>query len=170
MIVVNGKSYSNLDEMPPDVRQSYEQTMGLLADKNQNGMPDIFEGMTGAGDIQVQNVTTVGSTQFVVEGKVYSSVDELPPEARQKYEQALAQIGHMPGDANQNGTPDVFESRTAAQPPTRSSYPPSQPLFAEPPTNNFDTTPNYRTALIAAVIVIVVLAVLSGLLLLNKIG
>ncbi|HMP41587.1 MAG TPA: SHOCT domain-containing protein [Roseiflexaceae bacterium] len=42
-VVVNGQTYTSLDQMPPDVRQAYEQSMAVLADANQNGIPDILE-------------------------------------------------------------------------------------------------------------------------------
>src|SRR5512147_2033630 len=102
--------------MPPEVRQEYEQSLGMLADKNQNGMPDVFEGMLGTGNFNVQTPTVVGSTQFVVDGKVYSSVDELPPDALQKYEQAMTKMGPLMGDTNQNGMPNIFDSMFSTQP------------------------------------------------------
>ncbi len=44
-IIFNGKEYASPEEMPPDVRQAYNQAIGImLADANQNGIPDIFEG------------------------------------------------------------------------------------------------------------------------------
>jgi hypothetical protein len=42
-IVVNGRAYTNVDEMPADVRQVYEQMSGFFNDANQDGMPDLFE-------------------------------------------------------------------------------------------------------------------------------
>src|SRR5690348_359527 len=42
-ITVNGRTYSSVDEMPPDVRAQFEKAMALLADKNKNGIPDAFE-------------------------------------------------------------------------------------------------------------------------------
>ncbi len=166
MIVVNGKSYSSLDEMPPEVRQEYEQAMGMLADKDQDGLPDVFEGMLGAGNVNVQTPTVVGSTQFVVDGKVYSSVDELPLDARQKYDRALGKMGPLMSDANQNGMPDIFDSMFSTQPapstPPAASTPattPSRPLLDETPTDNVEATPNYRGTLIFAGIVIVVLLI-----------
>jgi len=43
LIVINGKTYKNADEMPPDVRQQYEEAMSAL-DANRNGLPDFMEG------------------------------------------------------------------------------------------------------------------------------
>ena len=47
-ITINGVTYASVDEMPPEVRKQYEETMGrLMEDRNQNGVPDLFEHPTG---------------------------------------------------------------------------------------------------------------------------
>lgn len=43
-IIVDGKEFNSLADLPPNVRARYEQAMGQL-DANQNGMPDFLEGM-----------------------------------------------------------------------------------------------------------------------------
>lgn len=44
-IVFNGQEFSSPDDMPPDIRKAYDQVMsGMLADANQNNIPDIIEG------------------------------------------------------------------------------------------------------------------------------
>lgn len=93
-IIFNGKEYTRIEDMPPEVRQAYEQAMGLLADKNQNGIPDIMEGMMGGAPSVSQstlNLTSPG--QIIFNGQTYSNPDQLPPEARQKYEQAMKKLG-----------------------------------------------------------------------------
>ena len=113
--VVNGKTYTSLDEMPPDIRQSYEQAMGLLRDENQNGMPDILEGKTGANVSTFETTLNLpGSTQIIADGKTYSSVDEMPADARITYDQAIAKLGPLMSDADGNGIPDVFEGKQPA--------------------------------------------------------
>lgn len=115
-IVIDGKTYNSVDEMPEDVRRNYEEAVrnfgatansainpnqplnDVFADANDNGMPDIMENMGN----QVINMTS--SMSFVVDGKVYQSIDELPPQAREKYEQAMGSI-----DKNRNGLPDFLE-------------------------------------------------------------
>jgi len=90
-IIFNGQEYDSPEAMPAEVRQLYQMAAGLLADRDQNGVPDIFEGGEAAP------TTVVQSTQFIVDGKVYTSLDELPAEARQKYEQAgIQQHGTVP--------------------------------------------------------------------------
>jgi len=113
LIVIDGKTYKSVDEMPEDVRRHYESAMSqladkdkngipdaldnfnILADKNKNGIPDSFEGM-------VSNV--ISSTKIIADGREYSSVDELPPDIRAKYEQAMGTL-----DSNRNGVPDFLE-------------------------------------------------------------
>jgi hypothetical protein len=62
---VNGKSYASLDEMPPDVRQAYEQMVGVFTDKNRDGVPDIMEGGMGAGSADAGILPMqINSTRF----------------------------------------------------------------------------------------------------------
>lgn len=134
-IVIDGMAYNSVDEMPEDVRQKYEQAMksagefghanvagaaedlkNIFADRNSNGTPDIFE--------EDQAIHLAGGMKFIVDGKSYNSLDELPPDARAKYEQAMGAM-----DRNRNGMPDFLEgmmniSTQAAQPAvTTTSYP-----------------------------------------------
>lgn len=100
--VVNGQTYNSLEEMPPAVRASFE-AMGklgnLFADNNQNGVPDIIENAMGA------RTTVITSPTIIYEGKAYNNIEELPPEARAKYDQAMNKLA----DNSQNGVPDVLE-------------------------------------------------------------
>ncbi len=47
--IVNGQEYASLDEMPGDARAAYGQAMGVLADSDRNGVPDVLAGM-GQGE------------------------------------------------------------------------------------------------------------------------
>ncbi len=126
-IVIDGKSYSSVDEMPEDVRRQYEEAMrgfqefnpddvtgavsdlkNMLADKNHNGMPDVFEGY--------QVTSLAGGMKFIVDGRSFDSLEELPPQARAKYEQAMGSL-----DANRNGTPDILEALLNPSNPTAGS-------------------------------------------------
>jgi hypothetical protein len=132
-IVIDGKTYNSVDEMPEDVRRTYEEAMrgvgefspagmpgtgndlkNIFADKNNNGIPDVFEGS--------QSIN-IGGMKFVVDGRTYNSLDQLPPEARAKYEQAMGSI-----DANQNGMPDFLEGMMKVSPPPATP----QPTFEYP--------------------------------------
>ncbi|HQV94048.1 MAG TPA: hypothetical protein PLA27_02810 [Anaerolineales bacterium] len=132
-IVIDGKAYNSVNEMPEDVRRNYEEVMknigaapanaanpiqslnNIFADANNNGIPDIAEN-------QITNL--MGGVTFVVNGKTYNSLDDLPPEARAKYEQFMGSL-----DGNQNDTPDYLKammsvSQEESQPaPTTAGYP-----------------------------------------------
>ena len=99
-IVIDGKTYKSADEMPEDVRKSYEKAMRNV-DNNQNGTPDAFEGLSS---FQTATANVINSSKIIVNGQVFDSLDQLPPEIRAKYEQALGAM-----DANKNGIPDFVE-------------------------------------------------------------
>ena len=148
-IIFNGQEYDSPEAMPPEVRQLYQMAAGLLADRDQNGVPDIFEGAEAAPARVLQ------STQFIVDGKAYSSLDELPAEARQKYEQAMRRL-----DANRDGVPDLFEGQAfgaTAQPPAAPVASPNN----QPPQVQVigDTSPLNARWLIIAFAVLALLAV-----------
>lgn len=116
LIIINGKTYNSLDEMPEDVRKQYEEVLSTLKDENKNHIPDAFENMTifadkgrdGMPDVFENissNVLVSGSTKIIVDGKEFSSLADLPPDVRASYEQAMGKL-----DANQNGTPDFLEA------------------------------------------------------------
>jgi hypothetical protein len=115
VIVIDGKTYNSVNEMPPDVRQKYEQAMrsmgdvastpptnpfagtSLFADQDRDGVPDVFENLTSQS-------TTVSSMKIVVDGKEFSRLEDLPPDARARYEAAMGKM-----DVNRNGIPDFVE-------------------------------------------------------------
>jgi hypothetical protein len=116
-IVIDGKTYNSVNDMPEDVRRLYEQAMSsfkdqdgnripdaiegnapnLLTDRNRNGIPDSMENAAGTS-------VTTNTMKIVWDGKEFNSLDELPPDARARYEQAMGKL-----DANRNGIPDFVE-------------------------------------------------------------
>ena len=115
IIVIDGKTYSSVNEMPADVRQRYEQALAtfrdqdgnrvpdviesnnVLDDRNRNGIPDIIENTAGAPIV-------ASAMKVLFDGREYNSLDDLPPDARAKYEKAMGTL-----DANRNGIPDFVE-------------------------------------------------------------
>src|SRR5512146_1262513 len=105
-IVIDGKVYNSMDEMPEDLRQRYLEAMSKL-DKNNNGKLDMLEnmnalfedqnkdGLSDAFDNLLSNVVT--TSKVVVNGKEYNGMEDLPPEVRAKIAQAMGKL-----DANQN--------------------------------------------------------------------
>ena len=115
VIVIDGKTYHSTDEMPADIRQKYEEAIRALGDANSNQIPDAFETMNifadkdqdGVPDV-LENLTAghaaVSSMKIIVDGKEFNGLENLPPEARAKYEEAMGKL-----DANRNGIPDFAE-------------------------------------------------------------
>jgi hypothetical protein len=118
LIVIDGKTYKSVDEMPPDIRAIYEEAMRSV-DKDRNGMPDMLEqanpfedkdndGMPdafeGLATFQSSISNGIGSNKILVNGQVYDGLDQLPPEIRAQYEQAMIAM-----DKNRNGVPDFVE-------------------------------------------------------------
>lgn len=118
LIVIDGKTYNNVSEMPPEVRARYEQAMRGLEDVNRDGMPDVF---TAAASTPVMS----SGMKFVVDGQEFNSIADLPPEARAKYEQAMGAL-----DKNLNGIPDFVEGLLGMAPQT--SVQPGVPAAPSP--------------------------------------
>ena len=151
VIVIDGKTYNSVEEMPPEVRQKYEQGMSSLANASGNSIPDALENIftdkdkNGVPDI-VENLVAgqaaVTSMKIIVNGKEFDGIENLPPEARAKYEAAMSKL-----DTNQNGIPDFVEgllknatptvttSNTDIEKPTLSQPLPVSPTIA-PDTSN----------------------------------
>jgi hypothetical protein len=116
-IVIDGKTYNSVNDMPEDVRRLYEQAMStfkdqdgnrvpdaienntpnMLEDKNRNGVPDIIENTAGGPLV-------ANAMKILFDGREFNNIDELPPEARARYDQAMGTL-----DANRNGIPDFVE-------------------------------------------------------------
>jgi putative oligomerization/nucleic acid binding protein/uncharacterized protein DUF3592 len=62
--VVNGQTYSSLDQLPPEARKALGSISGLLGDANQNGIPDIMEqGLSNLSGAQVINTNASNITE-----------------------------------------------------------------------------------------------------------
>jgi hypothetical protein len=77
-IVVNGREYDGIEQMPPDVREQYLQAIKALEGaegKALTGIPG------GAGPAKI-----VVEESIVYNGREYKSRDDLPPEVRELLE------------------------------------------------------------------------------------
>lgn len=122
-IVFNGKTYNSVEEMPANEREAYEAMFQIFTDKNGNGIPDFLEGDIAA------NVATAfsGAAQTVrYNGKTYGSLDELPPEARQKVQDAFAKLNQL----RVTLTVPSAQKTSSFEP----AFPPSKPL-GDPPAD-----------------------------------
>jgi len=124
-IIFNGKTYNSVEEMPAQERQAYEAIMGAFADKDRDRLPDILEG----GSVTT-SIVQLGSVPVFYQGRQYQNLDELPPEARARYEEAMRQL-----DKDGNGVPDLLEKifgmqASAAGTSMTTSAAPAEPSFS----------------------------------------
>ena len=167
LIVIDGKTYKSVDEMPEDVRRNYESAMSQLGDNDRNGVPNVLEDLTNLADQNkngmpdsiegmISNVIS-STTKIIADGKEYNSLDELPPEIRAKYEQAMGSL-----DANRNGMPDFLEglmgtSSTAST--TDHSYSMPSPHAPKPISSSPTIEPESTNGWMLALLVIALLGV-----------
>lgn len=48
-IVINGKEYDSVEEMPPEIRAVYEKMSSMMVDEDADGVPDFIQGKGPAG-------------------------------------------------------------------------------------------------------------------------
>src|SRR4029450_7816376 len=125
-IIFNGKTYTNVESMPEEVRQAYQQALAQFADADKNGIPDILE-RGGAG-----NVIAIQQSSINFNGREYKSVGEMPAIVRRLFEFAMSQA-----DANRNGIPDALEgalSGTETRSPSTGTVQPEFSAAVKPST------------------------------------
>ena len=105
-IVLNGVEYDGVDQMPPDVRQQYQDLMSRMGqDADGDGVPDALQ-KPGSSNVVVKESITYN-------GKTYNSRDELPPDVRAMLDQ-MPQL--QPGQDHSQveiKTTRVFPSHTS---------------------------------------------------------
>jgi hypothetical protein len=83
-ISYNGKEYNSIEDLPPEARKIFE-------DKNSDGVPDIFDGLMDASKNQTGNTGITAST-FVVDGKTYNNLEEVPIDKREEIRTKLDKL------------------------------------------------------------------------------
>ena len=131
-ININGKEYSNPEEMPPDIRQIYEQAIakGLVPTPGNPGQ------------------------RIIVNGQSYNSPEEMPEDVRRAYDSAMVEM-----DKNQDGIPDAFQSGTPAGTVFPVTPPPPQSATIEP-VNSTDKR-LLVTLIVAGLLVLLAVAALA---------
>lgn len=153
-IMFNGRTYNSLNEMPANERQAYEQLQKIFVDANGNGIPDFLE-----GDV-AQKVITAFTNQFNYGGKVYDSLEELPPEARQKIQDAFAKLQQM-GIVN----PGTFVQDAPKQPAFDFAFQPSSPLIPKESTIQESSRKTIKLTIVIALLVLILICGVGGVVL-----
>ncbi len=82
-IVINGVNYQSFDEVPPDVRERFQEMLSKFADKDLNGIPDIFE-------VDELNTFVFSSdSRIIINDNEYTGFEQLPTFVRKAFEEVL---------------------------------------------------------------------------------
>ena len=124
-IIFNGKNYNSLEEMPANERQAFEQMQQIFVDANGNGIPDFME-----GDM-FRKVMAATTSNVAYQGQVYSNLDELPSDVREKVQKSLNTLKNLGLVAD---VPNIQGAPTNAPPSFEPAFQPSKPLLQPEPT------------------------------------
>jgi hypothetical protein len=78
-IIFNGREYDGVEQMPPEIRRTYLEVVGMVGDADGDGVPDVAQ-PPRAGPVAVKE-------SIFYNGRQYNDRSELPPEVRQALEQ-----------------------------------------------------------------------------------
>jgi hypothetical protein len=149
-IVINGVNYQSFDEVPPDVRERFQEMLSKFADEDLNGIPDIFE------DDELNTFVFSSDSQIIINDNEYTSVEQLPLFVRQAFAKVM-QLADQDGD----GLPDVGSVRTVVQ--TGDDHPSWEtdlrPLVRSRPTKSVQEPVNTGSRFIS---VLIALALITG--------
>lgn len=81
----NGKEYNSLNDIPDEFKV-------MFRDANNNGIPDFVEGLLNAGQKESVKPLTANFNSYFYNGKQYSSIDQLPPEAKDLVSRSLEKL------------------------------------------------------------------------------
>lgn len=118
----NGKTYNSPEEMPARERAAFEQMRKIFVDADGNGIPDFME-----GDV-TRNVITAFTSDVNSNGQIYSDLEDLPQDIREKVQKAFEVMQRL-GIA----TPEVMQGAPARQPAFEPAFQPSKPLVPQEP-------------------------------------
>ena len=91
-IVFNGREYDGIDAMPAEVRRQYEAVLTIV--RGQPGGRGMLAALLLSGPVRkLLKITTPVQPRIVVNGKEFTSVDEMPADVRASYERAVAEVG-----------------------------------------------------------------------------
>ena len=88
-ITINGQEYESPEAMPPEVRRKYEEAMRLIGPSLAGGMSGGNTRVFTTGRGQGVDANLIVNKVVTVNDRTYGSVNELPPEVRKEYEDAL---------------------------------------------------------------------------------
>jgi hypothetical protein len=139
----NGREYSRVEDMPPQIRESYEKALAKMQESKVKMNPRT-------------------ATKLVFNGREYGSLDEMPADIRGLYEQVMTTV-----DSNQNGIPDMLEPGQPAA--TQPEWGGSQLIGAASPVakDSRQHFPRGAVGRVVLMVLVIVLVALAAILLLS---
>ena len=99
--IINGREYSNLEEIPPEDRKLIDAQLNIIKDEDGDGVPDLFQGLKG------NNISITKSKSFSItrdsSGEVVSHVSDNM-EDRLQVKDLLEQAKHLKNAKNRSGS------------------------------------------------------------------
>lgn len=162
-IVVNGREYASVEEMPDDVRQAYRQALAQLADADRNGVPGAAE--RGAAG----HVISVQQSSITVNGRTLETTGEMPAFVRHLCEGAMspgarsagAGLGGRGGAAPGEGPPRAADAGPHFAGAVLESLL-GRARHRDPPVAALDRASNALERFLAVLLGVVAVAVLAG--------
>jgi hypothetical protein len=175
VIYFYGRRYNSVREMPPKIRQNYEQLERLFADANADGVPDIFQphsfrDLKTAVSLAVElakkrpgaDVNGLGAARLAVvrendqgiyvNGRFYETPEDMPQEVFEIYDTVVSGSTEAPAETVADIWPDTSSSSSHTSPVLSESGVPSQ---------NVTTTFRFFAVLILAILCLCVMIVLA---------
>lgn len=88
-IYFNGKTYSDLAEMPASERQMYEQVLSAMKDEDGNGLPDILE-----GDV-IGNIIAMSRKSGAEYSEHAAALEKISPGMRARISKGIAKLNEL---------------------------------------------------------------------------
>ncbi len=150
-ITFNGVEYESPDQMPPEVRKSYERVMAMASDSSLGG----------------PNVATITKTsgKIVFNGVEYKSPDEMPPDVRESYDKVTGFLSANGPRENQGG-PLIGKSAATFQISGQPAPAVRSPLNLSRPAVSAGGAPSNPRMTVAVAIIIALALVIACLLVL----
>ena len=159
-ITINGQHYDSPEAMPPDVRRLYEDALRTIESSRAAGTDrDSTQVLTGSALPGVKTSIVIRKT-FSVNGRTYSSLDEMPPNVRQRVESGLrtAQATTAPAIRDQHLALEIGKPQLQIH---FSGPSPSQPRPMQPSSMDSGAR-EFLTQLVFWVVVALILWALMG--------
>ena len=129
----NGKTYSDMAEMSATERQAYEQLMSIFKDKNQDGVPDIFQGDVVSNIIEVVKKSGADSEGI-------AALEQMSPAMRARISKGVAKLQEF---GLLSGMPDLPYDLQVSPSWEDTEIRPSQPIVQPPSAIQEDSSPRW---------------------------